>query len=418
MMTATEAEIAIASEVAGLRAGPVLGAREFSVLRRRLMLEGCKWDAQVGDESTLAAFPLILKGSVWNQLAAQAEQLATEAAAAEMEIARQPHLLRQLSLPSGVPELLGDADRLTPAAGRVIRFDFHPTTEGWRISEANSDVPGGFCEASWFPQLMADYHSGLQPAGNPTAAWCAALLSTVGSASTIALLSAPGYMEDHQVIAHLAQTLRQYGCHTHLTRPDQLQWREGRAHLDTLWYRGPLDAIVRFYQAEWLAKLPRECGWSHFFRDGKTPVANPPLSVISESKRFPLVWNQLSQPLHGWRAWLPETHEAREITAGRHGDWLLKTAFCNTGDTVSMPQLMSPIQWWQAKWRARFSAENWIAQRRFQSLPLATPLGLRHVCVGIYTVNGRAVGAYTRLSPRPVIDFAATDVALLLDPHA
>lgn len=26
---------------------------------------------------------------------------------------------------------------------RFLRFDFHPTEEGWRLSEANTDVPGG-----------------------------------------------------------------------------------------------------------------------------------------------------------------------------------------------------------------------------------------------------------------------------------
>jgi len=45
---------------------------------------------------------------------------------------------------------------------------------------------------------------------------------------------------------------------------------------------------------------------------------------------------------------------------------------------------------------------------------VSTPIGLRHVCVGVYPVNGRAAGAYARLSEKPVIDFAAADVALLL----
>jgi hypothetical protein len=44
-----------------------------------------------------------------------------------------------------------------------------------------------------------------------------------------------------------------------------------------------------------------------------------------------------------------------------------------------------------------------------------TPIGPRHVCIGVYTVNGRAAGAYARFSAKPVIDFAAVDVALLLE---
>jgi len=35
--------------------------------------------------------------------------------------------------------------------------------------------------------------------------------------------------------------------------------------------------------------------------------------------------------------------------------------------------------------------------------------------VGVYTVNGEAAGAYARLSEKPVIDYAAVDIPLLID---
>jgi hypothetical protein len=93
---------------------------------------------------------------------------------------------------------------------------------------------------------------------------------------------------------------------------------------------------------------------------------------------------------------------------------LLKTAFCNTGDTVSLRELMRPGEWLRTRLAARLSPGNWVAQRRFESVPVPTPVGPRHLCVGVYTVNGRTSGAYTRCSKKPVIDFAAADVALLL----
>src|SRR5207244_726560 len=40
-----------------LRAGSPLAPGTFAALRRRAVLEGCKWDPQVGDVSTLSAFP-------------------------------------------------------------------------------------------------------------------------------------------------------------------------------------------------------------------------------------------------------------------------------------------------------------------------------------------------------------------------
>jgi len=401
--------------VGGLWAENSLDPGSFAALRRRVMLDGCKWDVQVGDTTALAPFPLVMKRSVWNQLATHAEALTAEAAAAEQEIVKRPELLRLLGLPPRLQAVLSDHEPLTPAAGRVIRFDFHFTTEGWRISEANSDVPGGFSEASHFTGLMAGHFPHLEPAGNPAESWCRVLAASAGVGGQVAFLSAPPLLEDHQVNAFLAANLRVYGCRTCLAKPEQIQWHNGVAYLATNSYRGPLDLVVRFYQAEWLPNLPRSNGWRCFFRGGRTPVANPPLSVISESKRFPLTWKHLSIPLPTWRRLLPEVREPHDISLFNHPEWLLKTAYCNNGEDVCIRELMTPLQWWHAKLSSRFAPHKWLAQRRFQSSPVPTPLGPRHVCIGIYTVNGSAAGAYARLSQTAVTDYAAVDVALLID---
>lgn len=407
----------VAGRPSGLRAGRRLAPGSFARVRARTLLEGCKWDPQVGDAATLADFPLVLPEREWAWLARQAEQLAAEAALAEVEIAGRPECLRQLGMPAALRAVLADQAPLTPAAARVIRFDFHPTTEGWRISEANSDVPGGYGEASRFTELMAEHYEGLHPAGDTSVTLGAALMKVTATEPTVALLAAPRYMEDQQVVAFLAQALRARGLRAVLAKPEQLVWTRGEASLATDWYAGPVGAIVRFYQAEWLARLPAQTGWQHCFRGGSTPVMNPPLAVISESKRFPLVWDQLATPLPTWRALLPETRAPAALPWRTGRDWLLKTAYGNTGDTVSLPDLLSPAQWWRTRLTARLAAKEWLAQRRFTSVPIATPAGDRHVCVGVYTVNGCAAGAYARLAPRPLIDFAATDVPLLLEPH-
>jgi glutathionylspermidine synthase len=384
-------------------------------LRRRAMLDGCKWDAQVGDVPALAPFPLVMKRSVWNRLAAQAEALTAEAMAAEQEIVRRPELLRLLGLPPELLKVMMGYEPLTPAAGGVVRFDFHFTTQGWRISEANSDVPGGFSEASHFTGLIAEKFPHLAPAGDPADQWCGVLAKSARAGGQVALLSAPPLLEDHQVNAFLAAKLRAHGWQTHLAKPEQIYWRHGVAHLETKLYRGPLDLIVRFYQAEWLPKLPRANGWRYFFRGGKTPVANPPLAIISESKRFPLTWKQLSTQMSTWRELLPEVRDPRAIGLFNNRDWLLKTAYCNNGEAVCIQESMKPHQWWHSKISSHWSSNKWIAQRRFESVPLPTPLGPRHVCLGIYTVNGEAAGAYARLSQKAVTDYTAVDAALLID---
>jgi Glutathionylspermidine synthase. len=140
-----------------------------------------------------------------------------------------------------------------------MRFDFHLATDGWRVSEVNSDVPGGFTEASAFTRLMAAHYPNARMAGDPLEAWTRAMLASVGDAGAVALLSAPGYMEDQQVTALLGGALRRHGIATHLIhRPEQLTWRSGRAELTA--GSAPLGAIVRFYQAEWISRFRRGAG--------------------------------------------------------------------------------------------------------------------------------------------------------------
>lgn len=399
----------------GFRAERAIEPRDFYVVRRRAMLEGCKWDPQVGDNDTLCAFPLVMRRSVWKKLAVSAEKLTAEALAAEQEAVERPELLGMLGLPRALRRVLIGKQPLTPAAGRVMRFDFHFTEDGWRISEANSDVPGGFTEGSFFTKLVAEHFPSFEPAGDPAAAWSQALAEAAGAGGSIALLSAPGFMEDHQVVAFLAARLRERGCRPHLAKPEQILWRDGIAQLATAWHCGPVNVLVKFYQAEWLSRLKGKCEWQYFFRGGKTPVANPALAVISESKRFPLVWGALSTQVPTWRTLLPETRDPREAAWKTDDSWLLKTALCNTGDTVSVRELMKPADWKKARILAQLFPGEWLAQRRFESVPIETPVGLRHVCVGVYTVNGKAAGAYARLSEKPVIDFSAADVALLIE---
>ena len=64
-----------------LRAGDALPAEAFAAIRRRLVLEHCKWDPQVEDVSTLTPFPLLMPHAVWADLCASALRATSEAAA-------------------------------------------------------------------------------------------------------------------------------------------------------------------------------------------------------------------------------------------------------------------------------------------------------------------------------------------------
>lgn len=410
-----------------LRFGAPISEDAFAEIRREMELAHCKWDAQVGDVSTLLPFPLLIHEAAWRELVALTEALARETVAIEEALLRRPDLHRALALPRLLRALFARRLAPTPAATRVLRFDFHWTTEGWRISEVNSDVPGGYTEATSFTRLVArsvyDTPSKIpheQVPGDPTAALVEAL-ARAGD-GVIALTNAPGHMEDHQVVAYVAAALRARGRRAEIVAPSHLRWRDGRARVENAWCDAPAAAIFRFYQVEWLAKLPRAIEWQPLFFGARTPVANPGVAALTESKRLPLVWDRLPVPCPTWRRVLPETRALADAPWATDDGWVIKSAFSNTGDTVSMRDLLPAKEWRRRQWSARLRPGAWIAQRRFEVVPLASPDGPKdsarrlHPCIGVYAIDGRAAGAYARLSRGPVVDAFAHDAALLIEP--
>jgi len=55
-----------------------------------------------------------------------------------------------------------------------------------------------------------------------------------------------------------------------------------------------------------------------------------------------------------------------------------------------------------------------VRQRRFETVPIHSQAGPLYPCVGVYTINGRAAGIYARAGTRPVTDYSALDVAILI----
>jgi hypothetical protein len=296
-----------------------------------------------------------------------------------------------------------------------MRFDFHLTTEGWRVSEVNSDVCGGFTESSRFSELMAQTTGAGVVCGDAGAAWTGAIAAAVPRDGLVVLLSAPGWVEDVQVVAHLAARLRANGVVAQLASPHHLRWADGRAQIHSEFRTAPVDAVVRFYQAEWIVDLPCQNAWMPLFRGGLTPVSNPGCVAFTESKRLPVVWSELDASTAAWRTVLPEARDPRDARGLLGGDWVLKPAFGNTGDHVALRERMSRTAWIQTVMTALAQPRRWVAQRRFHSTPVQSPRGPVHACIGVYVVDGRVAGAYGRLSPSPVIDFAAVDAAVLVE---
>jgi hypothetical protein len=245
--------------------------------------------------------------------------------------------------------------------------------------------------------------------GDPAAAYARSLSDALEPGSRIALIHATAYTDDAQVMRYLARCLEERGARPLLASPAHLRWRDGLASTETLWDRGPVDALVRFFPAEWLIDLPARCGWPLWFAGALTPLSNPATAILTQTKRFPLVWDALATAVPTWRRLLPETRDPREVPTARGDQWVLKPALGRIGEDIAMPGVTPPREWERLARAARRHPGDWVAQRRFESVPLETPAGPAFPCVGVYTVDGCAVGAYGRIARRPLIDWSAQD---------
>lgn len=388
----------------------------WQALKARAIFECGKWDIHAGDHSVLAPYALVLDGSHWAAIADTAERLTEEALALEQELQDRPDLHSHLGLPRPIRRVLRDIPRNTGTRGtRVMRFDFHLTTEGWKISEVNSDVPGGFIESSEFTERLAEHYPALKPVGNPSRAYAEAIRSLVGSGGHIALVHATGYSDDRQVVAYLAKHLRALGLRTTLLSPAHVRFERQRAAIHCRFASGSLDGLIRFFPAEWLPELGRPSRWAGFFPAGFTALSNPGTALLLQTKRMPLVWDRVSIPMIAWRTFLPQVRCPRDIPERERDEWVLKPALGRVGEGIAIAGVTEQREFERTVRQSRHKPSAWIAQRRFRSLTVETPEGRRHPCLGVFTVDGRTVGCYGRVSSKLLTDATSQDVAVLVE---
>jgi glutathionylspermidine synthase len=142
------------------------------------------------------------------------------------------------------------------------------------------------------------------------------------------------------------------------------------------------------------------------FVNSATTSCNHPIAVIAQSKRLPLVWDQLSAPHKTWKALLPQT-----VAVGAAPDkgWILKPAFGRVGQGINIPGTVSAKENLEIKRAAHANKGQWVQQRMFQSLPIA---GL-HLAIGVFAINGVFAGCFARASRTPLMDFNAMELPVL-----
>ena len=397
-----------------IRLGEPVPVDAMRSIERAIQLRHFKWDTQVGDTGILFSQPLLMAQSTWDWLSIKAEKATQEIYDLEQTITADRALQKRIGVPRALRKLL------TPGASannlRTLRFDFHPTSTGWLLSEVNTDVPGGWGEANALPALFRPFQKQGVPAACPLIAWGEAVAAEVAPGHA-ALLYAPGYLEDQQVVLTLGRELARKGFIPHLIQSSRaLHWQDGWAHLrekPTVRFQ----LIVRFFQAEWLARLPGRSGWRDLFKQQSgTRVSNPPRCVISESKRLSLSFDVAKVDCTTLRELFPECQEPKEVNAAEQAEWVLKAAYSNTGDEVHIGAELPAGEWGKLLRTARRNSSGWIAQRRFDTTPLKSTSGPVKPCVGVFVVGSRAVGAYVRLSTTQITDAHAMETPLFIVP--
>lgn len=403
---------------AGMRLAAI-PAEHYTDYRYDVIFDGYKWDPKVEDHNTVARHALLLQPSTARQLERLAEQLALETVQMEGALLECLSLARQLGLPrrilSTLERLRGyDASRHV----RLMRFDFHPTPDGWRISEVNSDVPGGLAEASVLPRLAARYFPGYEPRHHLADRLLKGVRTRIGGQGRLAFVHATSYSDDRQVMEFLGDHFASHGYTPVMAAPDHIRWHGRRAHSIVEGQEGPLDGLLRFFPLEWLANLPRSSGWQGFY-DGETVACNHPVAMLTQSKRLPLIWDKLGVSLDAWRQTLPDTRDPRQVQRA-DADWVLKPALGRVGEGILIGEAVTQRERRKIERSARWFPGKWIAQRRFASEPLVaedmsgTEPGKYHVCIGVFTVDGRCAGFYGRISPYARIDHRAIDIPVLV----
>ncbi|MCL2676126.1 MAG: glutathionylspermidine synthase family protein [Firmicutes bacterium] len=388
----------------------------YAEYRRKAIFQAYKWDPQVGDNNTVAKYAVVMDREAARHLENLAERLVKETVLLEEALLKNLSLAKNLGLPKQVLRALPRLSSYDPSSNvRLMRFDFHPTDTGWAVSEVNSDVPGGFAEASVLPGIAAGYFDCCAAGKNLASALRNAFKAKIDKEKAlIAFVHATSYSDDRQVMQFLGDYFEARGYNTLFAAPDHISWRGNKAYAFFEGGEREIDGIVRFFPLEWMPNLPKKSDWKGYF-SSRTPSCNHPVAIFAQSKRLPLVWDKLGVGLPAWKQLLPDTYCPKKFK-GADGEFIYKPALGRVGEGISIKEAVTPKELAKIKKAAHRHPKDFIVQRRFKSIPIEADDGSAfHLCVGVFTVDSECAGFYGRISPYPRIDANARDIPILIE---
>jgi len=391
---------------------------EYDNYKLNVIFNGYKWDPQFLDNNTIAKHILVITENEHKELEEITEKLDKETTQSEEMLNNNLKLTKPLLLPRKIKrELKKMKNYQADKHIRLMRYDFHPTIEGnWAVSEVNSDVPGGFAEASLMPQIALNLFKNenyyYKNFGDIIVNNIAKKVIPNGK---IMLVHCTSYSDDRQVMQFLGDKLQYMGFNVIYAAADHLQFKNNTAVSILDGNIGKIDAIFRFTPIEWLTAIkPKR--WQGYF-DTTTLSCNHPIALFAQTKRFPLIWDKLEQlgvSLNTWRKLLPETLEVKN--ASNKEGFIFKPAYGRVGEKISIKEACTDNEYKQIIKDVKKYPKKYLAQKQFYSKPLLSEEGESfHVCLGSYSVEGKAAGYYARISKTPRIDSNAADIPVLIE---
>lgn len=383
-----------------------------------VMLDCYKWDPQFCDNNTVAKYALVLSEKEHEELKLLTEKLIKETTEAENFLNKNLKYTKALEIPNKFRSDIKSMKNYNPDKHiRLMRFDFHPTLENkWAVSEVNSDVPGGFAEATLMNRKSLEYLSNENYYAISFGDFLAdAIKKKVRQEGRIMLVHCTSYSDDRQVMQFLGDKLSGMGYEVIYAAADQLKFENGKAISILNNREGEVDGIIRFSPLEWVANMKTK-NWHGYF-DTETVSCNHPIAIFAQTKRFPFVWDLLESKgidLSTWRELLPETLEVNDKKVD--DKFIYKPVYGRVGENISIKEACKDDEYKKILKDVKRHPKKYLAQKKFNSRPLTNEDGEEfHVCIGSYGVENSHAGYYARISRSPRIDSYAADIPVLIE---
>ena len=392
-------------------------SEKFKEYRSSAIFDCYKWDPQFLDSNTVARYALVLSEEEYKEVSKLTEELDMETRNAEEFLNRNLHLTKPLALPK---KIHNELKRMTNYDSknnvRLMRYDFHPTTSGeWAVSEVNSDVPGGFAEASLLPKLVMKYVKGSYYSIDFGDILSKAIASKIAPNSTIMFVHCTSFSDDRQVMQFIGDKMESMGFKSLYGAADHLKFENKQAISVLNNNEGKVDFIFRFTPLEWLRAIKPKT-WDGYF-DTITPSCNHPVAIFAQTKRFPLIWDCLKKnglKLDCWEKLLPNTIEVKN-SKGKEG-YIFKPACGRVGESISIKEACEKDEYKEILRDVRRHPRRYLAQKKFLSEPIKDENGEEfHVCLGSYTIDCKHAGFYARISTKNRIVSDAQDIPVIIE---